>query len=43
VKTTFAPAFANKRTEAAPMPREPPVIKATLPERDKGIDMQNSV
>src|SRR5271166_7146487 len=30
------------RTVAAPMPREPPVIKATLPERERGIGMETS-
>jgi hypothetical protein len=27
------------RTVAAPMPREPPEIRATLPERERGIDI----
>jgi hypothetical protein len=25
------------------MPREPPVIRATLPERDRGMDMKTSL
>jgi len=34
----------ERRTVAAPMPREPPVIKATLPERERerGMDMDSS-
>src|ERR1700722_19988331 len=43
MKTTLAPAVANIRTVAAPMPREPPEISATLPERDRGTDMDSSL
>src|SRR4051812_34844160 len=31
---TLAPASTNRRTQAAPIPREPPVINATRPSRE---------
>jgi len=34
IETTRAPARTNSRTVAAPMPREPPVTRATFPSRD---------
>ena len=33
MKATFAPSLASRFTIAAPMPREPPVTRATLPEK----------
>jgi hypothetical protein len=34
VNATAAPSFARRRTTAAPIPREPPVTKATLLESE---------
>jgi hypothetical protein len=38
VKATVAPSLANLRTIDAPMPRDPPVTRATLPAR--GLDIE---
>jgi hypothetical protein len=37
VKATQAPSLASRRTIAAPIPRDPPVIKATLSESIFGM------
>jgi hypothetical protein len=36
---TRAPASTNIRTAAAPIPRDPPVMSATLPSRERDMDM----